>query len=222
MKAAGHLVVSVALFGLMLGGCREEIPVPITRQWGPTPGKPVDEHRVTVRDRPEIEAKDGYSLLRLPAVKGRPIEVICGEAFSPWLRTLPKDKPLTFTVWQTKRVDWHTGDGQEEYSWQSEIELIKDGDVVIHDAAICPQHKVRMKRTDIEISYGLPSQEFFEASKEFMGNPGFTLGGCVVTNHSPKTERGYVCAECVAAYNRWEQKMEAEREARRAKASKDN
>jgi hypothetical protein len=156
MKASIHFVLSVVWFGLVLGGCREEIPVPVTREWGPIPGRPLEEHRVTVRAKPEIQVKDGYSLLVLPAVEGRLIEVICGESFSPWLGSLPKDKALTFTLWQTKRVEWHTSDGQEEYSWQSEIELIKDGDVVVHNATVCPLHQVRMQRKSY---YGFPSAQ---------------------------------------------------------------
>lgn len=211
-----YIVVSIVLLGLVLGGCRKEMPQIVDKAWGPIPGQSLEEHLVTVRAKPEIQSRDGYSLLLLPAVIGRSIEVPCDEVFSPWLKTLPKDKPLTFTVWQTKRVDWHSSDGQEEYSWRSEIEAIRDGNVVIYDATICSLHQVRMERRDIEISYGLPSREFAEASKEFSGGPGFTLGGCVVSSHSPKTERGYACAECVAAYHRWEQKMEAEWEARKS------
>ncbi len=222
MKATIHLGVAGLVLGLVLGGCREEPPVPAAMEWGPIPGRSLEEYRVTVRAKPEIEAKDGYSLLRLPAVKGRPIEVLCGESYSPWFATLPKDKALTFTVWQTKRVDWHTSEGQEEYSWQSEIELIKDGDTVIHDAAVCPLHRVRMERRDVEIAYGLPSPDLFEAMEKFSGGPGFTLGGCVVMSGSPKTERGYVCPDCVATYQEWSKVREAEWEERRAKEPKDS
>lgn len=222
MKASVHFLISVILLGLVLGGCREEIPVPVTREWGPIPGRPLEEHRVTVRAKPKIQKEDRYSLLRLPAVKGRPIEVLCVESYSPWFATLPKDKPLTFTVWQTKRVDWHTSDGQEKYSWQSEIELIKDGDAVIHDATVCPLHQVRMERADVEIAYGLPSPDLFEAMEKFSGGPGFTLGGCVVMSDSPKTERGYICPGCVAAYQQWSKAREAEWEARRAKEPKES
>lgn len=210
MSTKTQIIGSVLVgFGLLCVGCEVETLQISARTRGPVPGKPVEEHRVTVRARPEIQAKDGYSLLLLPAVKGRSIEVICDESFSPWFKALPKDRPLLFSVWQTKRVNWHTADGREEVSWESQIETIKDGDAVIHDAAVCPLHKTRMNRTDIEISYGLPVREFLEAYEEFAGGPGFTLGGCVISDDSPRTARGYKCDECVAAYERWGQNFKA-------------
>jgi len=205
-------VLGVALLGaaLLLTGCEEEPPEVVDKRMGPVPGKPIEEHHAVVTAVPAIQSKGDYSLLLLPAVKGRSIQVICGADFSPWYASLPKGKKLTFTLWQTKEVSWHTPEGKEDFTWSSEIETIRDGDALLYDAAICPLHHTRMARTDIEISYGLPMREFLDAMEQFHGGPGFRLGGCVVSDISPRSERGYKCAECVAAYGRWEKKWEAE------------
>lgn len=204
--------LGVALLGFtcLLAGCEEESLELADKRMGPIPGKPIEEYRAVVTAVPEIQDKGDHSLLLLPEVKGRPIEVICGADFSPWYTSLPKGKKLTFTLWQTKDVSWHTRDGKEDFTWSSEIETIREGDAVLYDAAICPLHHTRMVRADIEISYGYPMREFRDALQEFHGGPGFRLGGCVVLDNSPRSERGYKCADCVAAYERWEKKWEAE------------
>jgi hypothetical protein len=214
IRALGTTLLGVAF---LLAGCEEEPLEVAEKRMGPIPGKPIEEHRAVVTAVPEIQSKGDYSLLLLPAIKGRPIEVICGVEFSPWYATLPRGKKVTFTVWQTKEVSRHTRAGKEDFTWSSEIETIRDGDTVLYDAALCPLHHTRMVRADIEISYGLPMREFLDAMEQFHGGPGFTLGGCVVSDISPRSERGYQCAECVTAYERWEKKWE-EQVAERKKA----
>jgi len=93
-------------------GCRKQAHVSIMK-FGPAPGAPHLEYRATVRALPDFHEEKTYSLLRLPAIEGRSIEIVCDPSFSPWLTGLPRERELTFTVWQTKRVSWHTDDGKK-------------------------------------------------------------------------------------------------------------
>lgn len=194
------------------------MPRPVIHQHlaGPIPGKPREERLVTIHANPIIERrgisisdKEGYELLVLRPAQGEVIEVICGLSFSPWYSSLPRDKELTFTVWQTKNVGWHTDDGREErISWDNSIETIRDGALLLYDARICPLHHVDMKRVEVPISYGLPSREFMDAYKDFSGGPGFVEGGCV-SDGKEHTVMDYRCPECVAAYDKWAAQMRA-------------
>ena len=121
---------------------------------------------------------------------------------------MPKDRELEFTLWLTKEVTRHYESGKEDFFWYPEIETIKDGSNVLYDARICPLHKTKMERGEIEISYGLPVPEFIEAmDKDFYGGPGFTLGGCCVG--SEKNTVGYRCPDCISAYKKWSTEFEA-------------
>jgi hypothetical protein len=203
------LAAALLGFGWLLVAGGEEPRETLVKKERPIPGKPIEEYRVVVTAKPEIRKEDHYDMLLLPAVEGRTIEVFCDREYS-WYRALNKEKELTFAVWQTKEVLRHMAGAKEDFIWRSEIETITDGSTGLYDAAICPLHHTRMKRGDVEISYGLPMREFMDALKDFSGGPGFTLGGCVVTEGSPQTERGYLCDECVALYQRWEKKIQAE------------
>lgn len=138
----------------------------------------------------------------LPPVRGTPVAILCGDTYSPWLAIIPRNKELTFTVWQTKVVMSHYNDGEKEFYWDNRLETIQDGETVIYDARICPLHHVSMERVEVPVHYGLPSAAFMEASKDFSGGPGFIMGGCVV-NDDAKTEMDYRCPICAALYAKW-------------------
>jgi hypothetical protein len=208
-----------AMAGLSLGALAalpidpelfEPVPVPHRSILGPIPGKPREEHLITVCAKPAIEkrtvypySKDDFEMLVLRPVQGEVVEVLCGRTFSPWYDSLPQGKELTFTVWQTKRVGWHTDNGKEEsVTWESRIETIQDGDRMIYDARICPLHHIKMERVEVPIVYGMPSPDFFEAAAAFSGGPGFIEGGCV-SDGEEHTEMAYRCPTCAAAYQKW-------------------
>lgn len=211
----------ILLLGLLIAGCKNE-PRVTTYRMGPVPGTPLKELHVKVTGRPDIQTKNGYSQLVLPAVKGRPVEVICDPTYSPWFASLSRNKELTFTLWQSKQVMSHTDEGEESFFWLSEIETIKDGPTLLYDAAICPLHEIRMRRCEIDISYGLPTKDFMDAYHGFSGGPGFVMGGCVVTDGSPTTTFGYKCDRCVAAYQRWSADWNTERLKSTSTGSKPN
>ena len=121
---------------------------------------------------------------------------------------MPKDRELEFTLWLTKEVTRHYENGKEDFFWYPEVETIKDGSNVLYDAGICPLHKTKMERGEIEIHYGLPMGDFMEAmDNEFYGGPGFTLGGCCVG--PGKKTVGYRCLDCIVAYKKWRAGFEA-------------
>ena len=205
-----RLTSAIALSVLLISGCEKDTRI-FSPKMGAAPGAARKEYRGEVKARPILQDQVDYSLLVLPPIKGRAVEIVCGSTFSPWFSNLPRDRELVFTVWQTKRVAWHTDDGEESFSWDSEIETIKDGPTLLYDAAICPIHKVRMDRGEIQLSHGLPSKEFMDAYDGFSGGPGFEMAGCVIVAGEPTTKFGYTCVECVAAYRRWSADQNARR-----------
>ena len=192
------------------------VPSPAIQQRsiGPLPGKPREERLVTIRAKPSIEKrgistvdKVGYEVLVLRSAQEGTVEIVCGSTFSRWYSTLPQDRQLTFTVWQTKDVMWHTYEGKEEgVSWLSDIETIQEGNQMIYDARVCPLHKLGMERVEVPVHFGLPSQEFIDAYEGFSGGPGFVSGGCVFDGKEHK-EMSYRCPKCVVAYEKWVAQM---------------
>lgn len=185
------------------------MPKPVVHQYlqGPVPGKSRVERLVTIECTPVIEKSvvsgEAFEMLVLRPAQGETVEVACESTFSPWYSTLPQGRKLSFTVWQTKIVLWHTDDGEEtDTYWRSELETIRDGTDVLFDARVCPLHHVIMERVEVPICYGLPSKPFLEAFDQFSGGPGFVMGGCSVLPE--KTEMAYRCPKCVEAYQAWE------------------
>lgn len=179
--------------------------VPKAKTWlpGPVPGKAREESLVTVATIPSFKSEKDYQVMALSFAP--PIEILCGESYSPWLKTIPKDRELTFTVWRTKRVTGHFDDGEENFTWDDRLETIRDKGAMLYDARLCPLHHVMMERVEVPVFYGLPSEEFMKASEDFSGGPGFVSGGCVrMEGISPKTEMAYRCRTCADLYAKWE------------------
>jgi hypothetical protein len=170
----------------------------------PVPNTPPEEVHITVRGLPTFRHEDVLSYLVLPTVDGRQVEVPFTPEHEPkWMKVMPRERVLDFTLWQDKRVLARYESGREDCYWQSSVETIKDGAQTLYDARICSRHSVQMQRALVRISYGLPMPGFLEAmKKDFPGGPGFVLGGCCVESEAQAW--GYRCSECVAAYNHWE------------------
>src|ERR1039458_6130523 len=172
------IFVSLSLFVLAPTIVSGEAPLPAEIkiiQWGPVPGKPIEEHLVTVTAQPRIRSEkdhnENFSHLVLPAVQGQPIEILFfpEDHYPPWepIVLKAKDKILTFTVWQTKMVSGHDDAGNEVYiNWESTIETIKDGNQVLYDARICELHKTLMKRVELPVAHGTPVNDFFKTAAE--------------------------------------------------------
>lgn len=177
-------------------------------RFGPIPGKPIEEKLITLTGKPKIKTEKDYNTLILPTNAGS-IEVIYSPGHTRWEKSLSPEAMLTFTLWQRKRVTAHSDSGKEDYYWDSKIETISEESHILYDARICSLHRTMMTRGDVEISYGLPCTEFFEAFEHFSGGPGFVLGGCCV--EPEKTTKGYRCAECIRAYQKWSEEFETSR-----------
>ncbi|MBP6603046.1 MAG: hypothetical protein KA250_14635 [Verrucomicrobiales bacterium] len=75
-------------------------------------------------------------------------------------------------------------------------------------AGTCHVHQVAMTKENVPISYGLPidpkagpQQNTRQSQFPFSRLP--PLGGCVISEDSPKTAEISVCPGCVAAEQRW-------------------
>jgi hypothetical protein len=179
--------------------------------WGPDETKPIEEQRVVVRAKPQMERDGSIKWLVLPLESGESVKV-----YYPWYapkRSLP-DKEITFTLWWTKEVVWRADDGQEGVQWRTVLDSIRDGEKVYFDASMCRVHKIPMIRGDLEVHYGLIVMDQ-RAAKKFSGGPGWVAGGCVIMDGSPSRERGYRCERCVTAYQKWTEEERRKRAQRR-------
>jgi hypothetical protein len=211
--------VALIAFALLATGNLFSVEVPQPKNdakeiFGPDPTKPVVERQVVVQVKPrkEIDASTNACLV-LPLDGGESVKV-----YYDWKspkQALP-DKELTFALWQTKEVMWHTEDGQESFIWRTELDSIKDGRKVYFDAGVCPIHHISMTRGEVEIHYGLLAIDP-KAWKTYSGGPGWVGGGCVIMEGAPSKDRGYICERCVAAYKKWSELERKKWEQRRAK-----
>jgi hypothetical protein len=217
--------LSLLIFAPVLVSCRAKSPaeIEIIRpiQWGRVPGKPIEEHLVTVTAQPRIQSENGpdynLSFLVLPAAQSRPIKILYlpENHCPPWepIVSKAKDKILTFTVWQTKMVSSHDDAGNDvDVDWECSIETIKDGNQVLYDARICEVHKTLMKRVELPVAHGTPGPGFAyfsnAATEKFPhGLPFASWGGCVVMLGAKEKGMAYHCDQCVAAYKKWEQEQ---------------
>lgn len=77
---------------------------------------------------------------------------------------------------------------------------IQDGSEVVFDRSVCENHHVKMVTRMAEVAYGLwaPSSDAeMTCARLFPHYRDFILGGCVVSDSSPKTGMLYICPKCV-------------------------
>lgn len=89
-----------------------------------------------------------------------------------------------------------------------ELRKVQSGGQTIYDIEMCEVHKTKMEHKVVKIAYGLilpgPDSPSADAERRlFPHSREYSLGGCVITPHSPKTERVYVCSGCKKAYETW-------------------
>jgi hypothetical protein len=83
-------------------------------------------------------------------------------------------------------------------------------DYTAGESAVCEIHHVQMERTVVPIGYGLilpdaKAQARYAASTNaFPHAETFVLGGCVVSDDSPKSAVIYTCPACKKAASRWD------------------
>ena len=87
---------------------------------------------------------------------------------------------------------------------------VETADYTTGESAVCEIHHIQMEHTVVPIGYGLilpdaKAQARFAAStNEFPHANTFVLGGCVVSDDSPKRAVIYTCPECKKAASRWD------------------
>jgi hypothetical protein len=89
-----------------------------------------------------------------------------------------------------------------------ELRKVQSGGQTIYDIEVCEVHKVKMEYKEVKIHYGLPAFRPDEPSADaerhlFPHRLEYSLGGCVISPDSPKTEKIYVCGNCRRAYEIW-------------------
>lgn len=87
------------------------------------------------------------------------------------------------------------------------VKVERDGKT-IYDREVCEVHHTKMKLKKVPIVYGLtgpaPGEPHGNVEYHLFPNRNeFYLGGCSIDDHSPKTEKVYVCGECRKAYEKW-------------------
>jgi hypothetical protein len=89
-----------------------------------------------------------------------------------------------------------------------ELRKVQSGGQMIYDIEVCEIHKTKMEHKEVKIVYGLiiPGPDAPSGDTErrlFPHHREYSLGGCVIFQDSPKTEKVYVCSECKKAYEKW-------------------
>ncbi len=193
-----------AAFLFLLAGCNRRSAAHTGTASSKHTERPVAELRVTVRASPEIRDRNGdnfkdFKDLVFPPVEGLPVELLL-EPDSPLCKIVSQHGELTYTIWLTK---WEYMEGSGNFFWCPEIATIEDQGKIIYDGSVCPVHHTQMQRGELEIHYGLPTQELLSAMRaDFSGGPGFILGGCL--RGSEKATFGFRCEACIAAYKKWQ------------------
>jgi hypothetical protein len=155
----------------------------------------------TVPDDPSASPHP-YTVLAIPDGNNPAIEIVFDPKYTVWGNLVNDKDVFTLTLWQNKGAP----EGSDRHAFtMSEIETINMRGKTIYDARVCPLHGVVMKRAPIYILYGLPADSFVEALKDFSGGPGFCLGGCVMSDDSPKETYGYICPICAAKFKAWDE-----------------
>jgi len=96
--------------------------------------------------------------------------------------------------------------GEQETAQQKKLReaLAEACDETRGKSDICPIHKVKMPIREVPIRYGLYRGFGSLQAAEFPFANEFISGGCVVIDdpRMPKTGKVFVCAQCVATWNR--------------------
>lgn len=92
-----------------------------------------------------------------------------------------------------------------------ELLLIRSNGITIYDASVCDIHKVKMEYKQVPVAYGLPltSPPGKAASALFPHYAEYSLGGCAVSENSPKFVEMFVCEKCKQAFAWWSGKTKA-------------
>jgi hypothetical protein len=74
------------------------------------------------------------------------------------------------------------------------------------EQAVCEVHNAKMELKEVDISYGEPRDNEWTGDTEHRLFPHwreYSIGGCEISENSPKTVKAYVCADCKKACEKW-------------------
>jgi len=154
---------------------------------------------VSIVAKPKFESRDQFTYLVIGDTN-RNYEIVWSVSTNaPHVQiSLDTNRVYTFTVAQTsgRNIDI------------LELHSVVSDDQAIYDIEVCEVHKTKMAHKEVPIIYGLVKQPVGEPSidiqrKSFPHHREYSLGGCVITDDNPKTEKRYVCSECKNAYANW-------------------
>jgi hypothetical protein len=100
------------------------------------------------------------------------------------------------------------GSGKSEYIMFPNLVRVTHDGTVIYDRAVCEVHHCQMEHRKVPIVYGLftahgEQPTYKQERTEFPHHTDFLAGGCIVA--PKKKDYIYICPQCVAAYQKWEQ-----------------
>jgi hypothetical protein len=117
-------------------------------------------------------------------------------------------------VSKREHVDW--ADLNEDAAAEhQQLVRVSEGDKVLLDRSVCSLHHVKMEKRKVEIIYGLwapPSEADLYCVNHFPHCADYALGGCAVTDDSPKSAVIYICPKCVAECNEYKRQHPEKRE----------
>lgn len=195
-------IVSALACMIAFTGCINQTPQPI-----PTGVKTVrtaEELRVVRQPLAKLQVTEpAYTEFEVTGANGKPVLLFLNQDEAARLKAA--DRRQAFEI----RYGYHDADygldglGFSGPRGEADLESIRDGETVIIDRTRCRLHNQVMSRSLVRISYGLPMREFGEALWRDFPNAAVQLGGCVISNDSPKETPAYVCPVCDAAYQAW-------------------
>lgn len=194
--------VSVLAGFIAFSGCSSPTPQPI-----PTGQKIVrtpEELRVIRQPLEKLrEGNAGHERLSVPGIGGTTVSLFLTQDEAALLKAADRSQVFEVRYWYHE-ADYRSGSlGFGDVIGEADLESVRDGETVIIDRTRCRLHNQAMTRSLARISYGLPMREYVEAHYHDFPNAAVKLGGCVITNTSPRETPAYVCPVCDAACQAW-------------------
>ena len=109
-----------------------------------------------------------------------------------------------------EHVDWaDLKEDAAELGGMQQLVRVTEGDKVLLDRSSCSLHHITMEKRQVEIRYGMPppppAAEAY-CIEHFPNHRDYAVGGCVVSDDSPKSAVIYICQKCVAECNEYKRR----------------
>ena len=199
-----------ALAGLIaFSGCTSQTPQPI-----PTGQKVVrtpEELRVTRQPLEKLQAgTPDHERLSVLGGDGTTVSLFLTRDEAALLKAADHRQAFEIRYWYHEADYGFDALGFSGPRGEADLESVRNGETVIIDRTRCRLHNQVMTRRLVRINYGLPMRKFVEALYHDFPNAAVQLGGCVISNYSPRETPAYVCTVCDVAYQTWTPMSEKE------------